>query len=111
MSKPAKMTNGKNVVWKEIEYPTVYSNLIGFVMTPFDISLVLGEVGDSNEFQVTGIPRVKVVLSPEQAANLEKLLNLALQNYTKNNGALRTGGAVDMEDVQKQFADRSAPKA
>ncbi len=69
-----KMPNGKEMKWKEQDYPTVYANLMGVGMTPFDIAIVFGEVGDSTATEVIGIPRLKLLLAPEQAANLQKIL-------------------------------------
>jgi hypothetical protein len=46
-------------------------------------------------------PRVKVLLAPEQAANLAKLLNSVLDQYVKNNGQLRTSGKVDLIHEEK----------
>lgn len=91
--------------WKEQEHPVVYANVMGLGMTPFDIALVFGEIGDSTSTEVTGIPRVKILLAPEQAANLMQLLGLALKTFVENNGQLRTSGAVNLEEINKQIAD------
>lgn len=99
-----KKTESKDAVtrsmkWKEQEHPTVYSNMIGIGMTPFDINLIFGEVVDSDKETVTGSPRVKILLSPEQAANLQKLLSVTMDAYTKANGPIRSAGAVDVADL------------
>lgn len=103
------MPNGRVMRWKDADFPTVYANLMGFGMTPFDISLLLGEVGESTDTEVVGIPRVKVLLSPEQANNLHKLLGLALTKYVETNGALRTVGAVDLDELNKQVEQQNKP--
>ena len=99
-----KLSSGQIVKWKEQDYPTVYSNLMGFGMTPFDLAIVFGEVGDATPEQVTGIPRVKVLLTPEQASNLVKLLSLALNSYVENNGQIRSAGAANVEQFTGQLA-------
>ena len=93
--------------WKEIDYPSVYANVMGFGMSPFDIALIFGEIGDSTPSQVLATPKVKLLLSPEQAANLMKLLGVALSAYVQNNGPLRPGGAVNLEDVTVQLEGQS----
>lgn len=99
-----KLPSGQTVKWKDQEHPTVYANLMGFGMTPFDLSIIFGEVGDATPEHVTGIPRVKVLLTPEQASNLATLLGVALSTYVTNNGQLRTSGAVNVEDFTRQLA-------
>jgi hypothetical protein len=85
--------------WKEQEHSSIYSNMIGVGMSPFDIHLLFGEVVDADAETVTGVPRVKILLSPEQAFNLQKLLSVAIDVFTKSNGPLRTAGAVDPVEV------------
>ncbi len=104
MEKPRpKLPSGQVVKWKEQECPTVYSNIMGFGMTPFDIALNFGEIGESTTTEVIGVPRVKVLLSPEQASNLMQLLGVALKKFTENNGQLRTAGAVNIVEISKQL--------
>ena len=105
-----KLPGGQIMKWKEQEHPTVYANVMAFGMTPFDIALVFGEIGDSTSTEVTGIPRVKILLAPEQAANLMQLLGVALKTFVENNGQLRTAGAVNLEDVHKQIAEADKNK-
>ncbi len=100
-----KLPGGKTVRWQEIDYPTVYCNIMGLGMTPFDIAVTLGEVGEASPDEVTGIPRVKVLLSPEQAFNLQALLGLAISKYIQANGGLRSGGAVDLVEITRQMEE------
>ena len=95
--------------WKELEHPTVYSNMIGVGMTPFDINLIFGEVVESDGNTVTGAPRVKILLSPEQVANLQKLLSVTMNAYTKANGPIRTAGAVEIAELTEQI-EAAMPK-
>ncbi len=94
-----KLPSGQAMIWKDRDYPSVYANLMGIGMTPFDISVVFGEIGDTSPTEVTGIPKVKITLSPEQAANLVKLLAVTLTKYTEGNGLLRSAGAVNVEEL------------
>jgi Protein of unknown function (DUF3467) len=99
----AKLPSGQVVQWKEKEHPTVYANIMGFSLSPFDIGILFGELGESTPTLVNGIPNVKVVVSPEQAANLAKLLNVAIAAYVENYGPLRTAGAINLDDVNAQL--------
>jgi hypothetical protein len=102
-----KLKAGQIVKWKEQEFPSVYSNIMGFGLSAFDITLIFGEIGEVTPTEVTGIPKAKVILVPEQAANLIKLLEIGLATYVQNNGALRTSGAVDMEVLASQVEAQS----
>ena len=102
-----KLTSGQVVKWKEQEFPSVYANIMGFGLSPFDITLIFGEIGETTPTEVVGIPKAKIILSPEQAANLIKLLQLGLSTYVQNNGQLRTAGAVDMELLASQVKAQS----
>jgi hypothetical protein len=82
MTSQAKLPGGQVVKWQDKEFPNAYVNIMGFTMTAFDISLILGQIGDATPSEVTGIPQVKVTLSPEQALNMMKLLSLAVETYT-----------------------------
>ena len=102
-----KLTSGQVVKWKEQEFPSVYANIMGFALSPFDVTLIFGEIGEATPTEVVGIPKAKIILSPEQAANLIKLLQLGLSTYVQNNGQLRTAGAVDMELLASQVKAQS----
>jgi hypothetical protein len=99
----ADLPTGQLVKWKEQDYPTVYANIIGFGMSPFDIFVIFGQIGESTPSEVNAIPKVKVLLSPEQALNLKKLLGLAVDAYAANNGQLRTSGEVNLADIDDQM--------
>ena len=102
-----KLTSGQVVKWKEHEFPSIYANIMGFALSPFDVTLIFGEIGEATPTEVVGIPKAKIILSPEQAANLIKLLQLGLSTYVQNNGQLRTAGAVDMELLASQVKAQS----
>lgn len=82
--------------FKEIEYPSIYSNIMGVTATPFDVGIIFGEVDAATDSEIVASPRAKVLLAPEQAANLVKLLNSVLDQFVKNNGQLRTDGNVTL---------------
>jgi hypothetical protein len=105
-----KLPSGQSVKWKEQETPTIYANIMGFGMSPFDISLVFGEIAEATVTEVNAIPRVRVTLAPEQAANLVKLLGLAVGSYVENNGQLRTTGAVDLDLLEAQVKAQKVTK-
>jgi hypothetical protein len=87
--------------FKEIEYPSIYSNIMGIAATPFDVGIIFGEVVAAEGNEVVANPRVKVLLAPEQAENLAKLLNSVLDQFVKNNGQLRAGGNVALAHEEK----------
>jgi hypothetical protein len=89
--------------WKEGEVPTIYANMMGIGMTPFDVNIVFGEVLEADEKFLIGVPKIKVLLAPEQAVNLMKLLSVAVDAYVKANGTLRTSGAVDVTGLSGEF--------
>lgn len=98
-----KLPGGQVMKWKDQEYPSVYANIMGLGLSPFDISLIFGEIGESTPTEVLATARVKVILSPEQASNLMKLLDAAITTYVQNNGQLRAGGAVNPEEINNQL--------
>lgn len=76
-------------VWKNVEYPSYYANFLGVGLSPFDISIILGEIAETTPNQITANPKAKVLLSPEQASNLIEMLTAALEAYSKAQGPLR----------------------
>lgn len=110
MSK-ATLPSGQTVKWNDDGTHSIYANILGFSMSSFDISLLFGEVGEATETEVIANLKTKVIISPEQASNLIKLLGLALQTYIANNGDLRHGGAVNVEEVSAQLSKaKTTPK-
>ena len=97
--------------WKEVDFPAIYSNMMGIGMTPFDINIIFGEMAESDENTITGRPLIKLLLAPEQAANLMKLLSVALDAFARTNGTLRTAGAVDLQETTEQMIKATTPKA
>lgn len=89
--------------WKEVEVQTVYANMMGIGMTPFDINIIFGEVAETDADSLTGVPKIKILLAPEQALNLIKLLSFAVDAYVKSNGTMRTSGAVDVGELSVQL--------
>jgi hypothetical protein len=87
--------------FKEIEHPSIYS--MGVTASPFDISIIFGEVEQATAAEVVGIPRVKVTIAPEQAANLIQMLSSLLQKYVEGNGALRQSSKVTAEAMAEML--------
>jgi hypothetical protein len=87
--------------WREAEVPSLYSNIMGFTMTPNEISLLFGEIESATPEEITGKPLMKVMLSPEQAHNLATFLGLAVARYVEENGPLRRAANVDEEQMKK----------
>jgi hypothetical protein len=102
MPKPT-LPSGQTVKWNDSGNLSVYANIMGFSMSPFDISLLFGEIGEASPTEVAATLRTRVILSPEQVSNLIKLLSLALESYIASNGTLRHGGAVNVEEVTAQM--------
>ena len=102
MTKP-KLSSGQTVIWNEEKQAVYYSNLMGISMTPFDLSILFGQIGIASETEIQGLVLAKVILSPEQVQNLIKLLSIALKQYIEGNGQLRSGGALNEEAFVKEI--------
>lgn len=90
-----RLPSGQTIKWLEADLITQYANIMALSMTAFDISVTFGQIGNTSATDVEAAAKVKIMLSPEQAANLVKLLTIALTKYTARNGNLRTSGALD----------------
>jgi hypothetical protein len=93
--------NTQKQKWKEIEFPTYYANIMQMGLTPFDISVTLGEVFTASPAEVLSTPRVKIILSPEQTSNLIQMLTAALQAYQSQYGHLRPSAVSAPQLIQK----------
>jgi hypothetical protein len=51
---------------------------------------------------------VKVFLTPEQASNTMKLLGIGVDSYVERYGALRTSGAIDLDNIKDQMKAQKA---
>jgi Protein of unknown function (DUF3467) len=88
--------------WKDAECPSYYSNIMQLGLTPFDISVVFGEVNAATSAEVTCTPKAKIILAPEEVANLMQMLAAALQAYTNQFGQLRNAPIIQPTDVEKE---------
>ena len=107
MTDTPKLPSGQTIRWAEGEMVSHYANIMALSMTPFDISVIFGQIGTATVSEVEAAAKVKVILSPEQAANLMKLLMVAVAKYTAGNGLLRTAGALDEEEFAKVLDSNS----
>lgn len=96
--------------FKDVEYPTIYCNMMGIGATAYDITLILGEVESATKDEVVGIPKMKLLLAPEQAQNLLTMVKAVLDQYIKHNGPLRESGRVVMPDLDAALAPTKATK-
>lgn len=85
----------RKILMKNTDCPTVYSNFMGVGATPFDLAIIFGEVDLTEGSESQANPKVKVILAPEQAANLIKMVGEVLKQYVAANGTLRTGGMIE----------------
>jgi hypothetical protein len=86
---PSGGSKSQKQVWKRLEHPSYYANIMQVGLSPFDISIVFGKVADANAEEVTCIPSATVTIAPEQAANLMQMLAASLEGYVKQFGNLR----------------------
>jgi hypothetical protein len=100
-----KLPSGQTVLWNNAQIASVYANTMAIGMTPFDLHLTFGEIGTATPEHIEAFGRVKVILAPEQASNLMKLLTIAVEAYVGANGDLRSAGAVDTEAFSKSLRD------
>jgi hypothetical protein len=95
----------QNTVWKEVEVPTIYGNVIGVGSTPYDINIVIGEIEGATAAQVNAKPLVRLTLSPELTANLATLLAVVLDGYVSGNGPLRSTALSNTEEMKRRLAE------
>ena len=103
MAEKPKLPSGQVVNWDYSGSQTVYANIMGFSMSPFDIAITFGHIGVATPTEVEALANVKVLISPEQADNLMKLLTIAVRAFVENNGPLRTIGALNEDSINQQL--------
>jgi hypothetical protein len=95
----------QKTVWREIDAPTIYANVVGVGSTPYDVNFILGEIDGATAEQVNAKPLLKVILSPELAANLATLLNVVMESYVSGNGPLRTIALSNTDDMKRRMLE------
>ena len=105
MSNESKSTvvSPQTIEWLKDQHPSVYSNIMAVGITPFDLSIVFGEVAGANPASVMAKPLVKVLISPEQASILMQILQQSLRTFVEGNGPLRPVGARSIEPQDFTF--------
>ena len=107
MSNESKSTfvSPQTIEWLKEQHPSVYSNILAVGITPFDLSIVFGEVAGANPSSVMAKPLVKILISPEQASMLMQLLQQSLRIFTEGNGPLRPVGARALDPQDFKFGN------
>jgi hypothetical protein len=77
------------VVWRDVPHALLYANIMQGSFTPYDVSIVFGQVDSSIDSEVQATPFARVTLTPEQASALVQVVQRALDQYTKQFGSLR----------------------
>jgi hypothetical protein len=95
----------QKTAWKEMEVPTIYGNVIGVGSTPYDLNILIGEIEGATAEQVNAKPLLRVVLSPELAANLATLLGVILEGYVSGNGPLRIAALSNTDEMKRRLAE------
>jgi hypothetical protein len=95
----------QNTVWKEGEVQIVYGNVVGVGSTPYDVNFLIGQIDGATADQVNARPLLKVILSPELAANLATLLNVVMEAYVAGNGPLRTTTVSSPEELKRRMLE------
>jgi hypothetical protein len=85
------------IEWLTDQHSSVYSNISAVGVTPFDLSIIFGEVASATQAAVRARPLVKVLVSPEQASILVQVLQQSLKTFVDGNGPLRPAGARTLE--------------
>ena len=93
----------QKIEWKEEQFPSIYSNVVSVGVTPFDIFILLGEVESATPSSVKAKPRVKVIVSPEQASILMQTIQQALAKFVEGNGPLRPAGKQQLDAANFKF--------
>ncbi len=69
--------------------PAVYSNVVAVISTQFDLQLIFGEAAQVTDQAVIGKALVRVIMTPEHAQFLLRLLQVRLDQFIKTVGPLR----------------------
>ncbi len=96
----------QRIEWREDQFPSVYSNVTSVGITPFDISVICGEVESAAPAAVKAKPHVKIILSPEQASLLMQMLQQALKRFVEGNGPLRPTGSQALNPEDFRFENK-----
>jgi hypothetical protein len=86
--------------FQDVEVPSLYTNFMGVGTTPFDVSIIFAEV-DQRDGKTEAMPKIKVMMAPEQAANLAGMLTQALHQFILANGKLRSSGRMEFPGEAK----------
>jgi hypothetical protein len=93
----------QKIEWNDEQIPSVYANVMAVGITPFDISILLGEVESASASIVKAKPRVKVIVSPEQASLLMQTIGQALAKFIEGSGQLRPVGKQQLDSKNFRF--------
>jgi len=93
----------QRIEWKEEQFPSIYANVMAVGITPFDISILLGEVEGASASVVKAKPRVRVIVSPEQASLLMQTIAQGLAKFVEGNGPLRPVGKQQLDATNFKF--------
>ena len=77
--------------------PVFYSNIALVIGSPFDIQVVFAEIAKVTEEELVANARVRVIMSPEQAVLLHRLLGSRIQGFVREQGPLR--GIIEVDDL------------
>ena len=88
--------------WKSDPSPTYYSNVAAVGLTPFDVTIIFGEVERANATEVLCAPKAKLILSPEQASNLIQMLTKGLSTYSAQFGQLRSASLAGVASLSDE---------
>jgi hypothetical protein len=97
----------QKIEWKDEQIPSIYANVMAVGITPFDISILLGEVESASESVVKAKPRVKVIVSPEQASLLMQTIAQGLGKFVEGNGQLRSVGKLQLDPKNFKFESQA----
>ena len=88
---------GNQTKWKEAPTPSLYANVTALQVSPFDITLLFGQIESASQTELSAAPLVKVILSPEHAALVAHLLSGGVDQFVSLNGQLRSKaiGAIE----------------
>lgn len=90
--------NAQKLEWNKEPFQTLYSNIASVGFTPFDVSIVFGELESGSPAGIKAKPLAKVILSPEEASLLSQMLQQVLKKYSETNGPLRPSGSQILSD-------------
>ena len=78
--------------------PVIYANSVNIGTSLFDISLGFGQIEESTPKRLVVTETLRVIMSPQHAKELSRLLGEQVQGYEDRFGPLPAGPVVEIQE-------------